>query len=184
MLIGLCGMAGSGKDAVAKFMVQNHGYTRMALADPLRAAVLRLDPIVLDGGLGMIRLSTLVEQMGWDAAKRSVPEVRRLLQVFGTEVIREMCGEDFWVDRLLHIAPVGPVVVTDVRFLNEAIGIHESGGYIYRVVRPGVEPLPGGHASEAGIPDGLIHAVIENSGSLLELECTVHTLFHQERFAA
>lgn len=185
MLIGLCGMAGAGKDSVADVLVREHGYVRLALADPLRAAALRLNPIVADGGLGLLRLSEVVEHMGWDAAKRSLPEVRRLLQVFGAEVIREMCGEDFWVDLALRSSRgQEDVVITDVRFHNEALAIHEAGGHIYRVVRPGVEPLPGGHASEAGIPDGLVTGEIWNSGSLLELEGMVNILFNHERFAA
>jgi len=36
MIIGLCGQAGSGKDAVADAMVRNHGFVKVALADPLK----------------------------------------------------------------------------------------------------------------------------------------------------
>lgn len=36
MIIGLCGIAGSGKDTVADFLVKNHGFVKVALADPLK----------------------------------------------------------------------------------------------------------------------------------------------------
>lgn len=36
MIIGLCGQAGAGKDTVADFLVKNHGFVKVALADPLK----------------------------------------------------------------------------------------------------------------------------------------------------
>lgn len=38
MLIGLCGVAGAGKDTVADFLVKNHGFVKVALADPIKRA--------------------------------------------------------------------------------------------------------------------------------------------------
>jgi hypothetical protein len=36
MIVGLCGQAGAGKDTVADFLVKNHGFVKVALADPLK----------------------------------------------------------------------------------------------------------------------------------------------------
>lgn len=36
MIVGLCGQAGSGKDAAADFLVKNHGFVKVAFADPLK----------------------------------------------------------------------------------------------------------------------------------------------------
>jgi len=36
MLIGLCGLAGSGKDTCADFLVRDHGFTKVAFADPMK----------------------------------------------------------------------------------------------------------------------------------------------------
>lgn len=36
MIIGLCGQAGAGKDTVADFLVKNHGFVKVALADSLK----------------------------------------------------------------------------------------------------------------------------------------------------
>ena len=39
-----------------------------------------------------------IEERGYTEAKAEFPEVRRLLQVFGTEVGRDLFGENVWVD--------------------------------------------------------------------------------------
>lgn len=36
MIIGICGRAGSGKDTAADFLVKEHGFVKVALADPLK----------------------------------------------------------------------------------------------------------------------------------------------------
>jgi hypothetical protein len=36
MSLGLCGVAGAGKDTVADFLVKNHGFVKVAFADPLK----------------------------------------------------------------------------------------------------------------------------------------------------
>jgi len=38
MIIGLCGQAGAGKDTVADFLVKNHSFVKVALADVLKRA--------------------------------------------------------------------------------------------------------------------------------------------------
>lgn len=173
-LVALNGFAGSGKDSVAEILVRNRGYTRIALADPLRDAALRLDPYVAPN----VRLSEAVAQYGWEQAKRDIYEVRVLLQRLGTEVVRELAGPDFWVELGLRRARATgtSVVVTDCRFHDEAIALYEAGATILRVTRPGTGAL-NAHASEAGIPDALVSGHIENSGSLDDLESTVNRLF-------
>lgn len=39
MIIGLCGEASAGKDTCADFLVRNHGFVKVALADPLKRIV-------------------------------------------------------------------------------------------------------------------------------------------------
>ncbi len=80
MIIGLSGYAQSGKDTVAELLCLNYGFKRIAFADAIREGVVRLNPMLDDG----IRVADLVEDYGWDVAKGNT-EVRRLLQVFGTE---------------------------------------------------------------------------------------------------
>lgn len=147
MLIGLHGYPGAGKDAVAHILFP-YGYSRVAFADKLRESMLALNPVVLiEGGRGH-RLRAVVEGMGWDTAKRRIPEVRELLQRFGTEVGRELLGTDVWVDLALRdVSPQSDVVLTDVRFPNEFAAIRARGGFVAEVRRPGHGAV-NDHASE------------------------------------
>ena len=66
------------------------------------------------------------------------PEVRRLLQVIGTEAGRDIHGIDVWVDMtfdaIQKLGPDQPVVLTDIRFANEAQRLRSHGGHLVRRV--------------------------------------------------
>lgn len=173
-LIGIMGRKRSGKDASAARLIAAHGYTRFALADPMRAALLALDPVLDSFGPHTFRLSDLVEDVGWEAAKED-GEVRRLLQRFGTEMGRQHFGEDFWVDLAFRQIDAfnGPVVVTDVRFPNEAEAIESRGGVLLHLERPSLPVNTDSHASENALADFTPHAVIVNDGDLDDLANSV-----------
>jgi hypothetical protein len=136
MLIGVTGHAQHGKDTVAAYLVANHGFTRLAFADPLKELALRTDPYV--PGIG--GLCNLVKQMGWEEAKKW-PVVRRFLQDLGTEA-RNIIGEDVWVNALERVwthSGANNVVISDVRFPNEAAFIHRHSGELWRVMRVGFD---------------------------------------------
>lgn len=158
-IVGLIGKKRSGKDTFAGALIDAFSFTRVAFADPVRQAALDLDPYVgrpaLPGQLAPqreIRLSDVIDSIGWEAAKDYVPEVRRILENFGTNSIRKL-DPDFWVRMAVEKiqATDGPVVVTDVRFPNEADKIRELGGYVVRIVRPGFESAPGAHICETAL---------------------------------
>lgn len=150
MILGLCGLAGSGKDTAAAHLVARCGFRRIAFADTLRTALYALDPHVATPG-GTYRLTDLVDRKGWHEAKQ-IPDVRRLLQRLGTEVGRNMLGADIWVNMTFAGVERGErIVVTDVRFENEAAAIKARGGKVVEVVRPdhaGLAGANGQHASE------------------------------------
>lgn len=166
LVVGLNGPAGAGKDTAADYMKQ-FGFQRLAFADKLKESVYNLDPILLtnwktskDAGveLDYIRVSNIVDSYGWDWAKHNIHEVRRLLQREGTEVGRDLYGEDFWVDQIrrqINVASTSLFVITDMRFPNEFDFVKkENSGYIIRIDRPG-NPLDigTGHASEQHKPE-------------------------------
>ena len=174
-LIGLIGKKRSGKDSFAAVLIAEHGYKRVAFADPLRAAALRLDPYVdaalLDNGEIMpYRLSEVIGTLGWERAKDEIPEVRRILQAFGTDAIRSI-DEEFWVRAGVQEISNNyrdPVVVTDVRFPNEAQAILQRGGVLVRIERPGFDG--DGHATETALDDYLPDIVVSNDGTLDDLK--------------
>jgi len=107
-----------------------------------------------------------------------------MLQMIGTEGGRELFRNDMWVRRaeaewlklqadVAEVAKRGtPVtqgmVITDVRFPNEAHWILSEGGIVLNIDRPGVGPQSD-HASEKPLPKELVSAVIANHGTVKEL---------------
>jgi len=154
-LLGLYGYPGSGKDAAAEVLVDD-GWHRVAFADPMKEMLIAIDPwidVYREEMVYAYRLSTLIKKHGsLEAVKRGYREVRRLLQKLGTEAGRGVLGPDIWVDaaddRIKDAWAAGmDVVVTDVRFPNEAKFIKSLGGYLAEVSRPGHQD--NGHVSES-----------------------------------
>lgn len=193
-VIGMHGYARSGKDTVAQFLAP-FGYKRLAFADRLRECMYALNPIIGADSYGrLIRLRDAVDEVGWDEAKSVVlakdedPEIRRLLQVFGTEVGRELLSDSIWVDIVLDQIKEGwrenqsaRFVITDVRFPNEEVGLRTGLGFLrtidiqlWKVTRPGVNPV-NSHVSDAGLADSLFDKVLSNHGTLEDLDHLVHT---------
>lgn len=183
-LIAFTGYAGAGKDSAAEALIKE-GWQRVAFADPVREMALVIDPWVCrdDNRTTVIRLSRLVEDYDWTEAKKH-SEVRRLLQRIGTEAGRNIIGKNVWIDiamrkvAAIHAAG-GKVVITDLRFPNEADAVRQLGGKIVRINRPGVGPA-GDHSSEnVGLIDA--DATISNSGDQAKLHASVwDTMIHFE----
>jgi len=178
-VIGISGYARSGKDTIAEKLVER-GYVRGSFADAIRDALYRLNPSIDATGvcdkdedgvrlyLEPVSLQALVDRCGWENTKAE-PDVRRLLQVFGTEVGREMFGDNIWIDYLFDSLPDGAkVVIPDVRYPNEADAITALGGVVWRVVRDGVGPV-NGHISDSAMDDYPFMNTVYNGGTIEEL---------------
>ena len=48
MIVGLSGYARSGKDTIADYLVENHGFIKLSFATPMRQALYNLDPEITD----------------------------------------------------------------------------------------------------------------------------------------
>jgi len=165
--IAFIGRARSGKDSAAARLVERHGFTRVAFADPLKSLALSVDPLVNDG----THLSYVLQWWGWEQAKDELPEVRRVLQALG-QSIRDV-HPNFWVNLAMDTVGsiAGPVVVTDCRYRNEVEALKARGFRIVRVVRPphGGELTGPQHVSETELDDFEPDAVLFNLGSLQDL---------------
>jgi hypothetical protein len=173
--IALIGKARSGKDTAASFLVRERHYTRIAFADPLKEMALSIDPLIPTGLQGAfrihVRLSALVADVGWEYAKDTYPEVRRVLQSTG-QTIREY-DPDYWVNvgrRKLSAAEAWnmPVVVTDVRYINEAVMLRSRGFRLVRIVRPD-QVNTSTHVSETELDTYSTDLAIINDGSIDDL---------------
>ena len=169
LLIGLCGPAGCGKDTVASFMVQR-GFTRYTLAMPLKKGLEAMLGIGLDTWDDRVRKEQVIPWLG--------KSPRQVAQTLGTEWGRQHVHPDLWVMLMLRKwdevrQAVSPrMVVTDVRFDNEALAIINAGGTVWRVERDGVAPVAA-HASEKGVSPALIEGVVRNNVPLDKLQVNV-----------
>jgi hypothetical protein len=170
-LIGLTGYAQSGKDTLASILVEKYGYSRIAFADKIREFLYGINPMVACSPTGYLR--DLVNLVGWDKAKQE-PQVRRLLQDLGISA-RDLIAEDVWVTAALgSVDKSQRVVITDVRFENEAATIKLMGGQLWRVKRPGVEAV-NSHVSETQLDGYKVDQIFVNSGSIQDLELLIRT---------
>ncbi len=184
-VIGICGPARSGKDEIARLLAARHGYRRFAYADALRECLYVLDPWIGP----TTRLSTAVDMLGWEGVKAEpelAAEVRRLLQRMGTEVGRGLISTDLWVHLLwqrIGAAQATRVVISDVRFADEAAAIVQRDGLVVRVERPDAAGLLTGalaaHVSEHQ-PIPYSHLLV-NDGTLEQLEQRVSGLLSDAR---
>jgi len=210
-LVALLGRKRSGKDTAASVLTTEHEFERVAFADPLREALLAVDPIIehfdADNSCGdpdccggpyeLIverRLSDVIESIGWERAKDSHDEVRRLLVDLG-QAMRALDDETWTrpaferIDELRRPVLAHPpltraalleaglghlireprdgrrVVVTDVRMPNEAEGLRERGALLVRVVRPDLVADEEPSITETALDDYPVDLTIENTGT-------------------
>jgi hypothetical protein len=163
MIIGVCGFIGSGKDTIADYLVNVHGFRRESFANTLKdavAAVFGWDRVMLEGRTKEAR--EWREQVDpWWSERLDIPTLtpRWVLQYWGTEVCRKSFHDDIWiasVENKLRRSK-DAIVISDCRFPNEIASIKSAGGIIVCVNRG---ELPSWH----------IMAAKANKGDLLAAE--------------
>lgn len=181
--VGLLGKAGSGKNAAADALIRR-GWDQVAFADELKAMAYDIDPMVMLDREGWfrwrryVRVSELVDQVGWDVAKQH-KDVRRFLQRLGTEGVRDHIGRNTWVELTMRNV-TGPSVFTDVRFPNEADAVKNAGGILIRVERPDA-PDVAGHISEDALKAYTPDYTVINDGTLDDLHVKIREVVGQHR---
>jgi hypothetical protein len=145
MIIGVCGFIGSGKDTIADYLVNVHGFRRESFANTLKdavAAVFGWDRVMLEGRTKEAR--EWREQVDpWWAERLNMPNLtpRWVLQYWGTEVCRRSFHDDIWIasveNKLRRSRDA--IVISDCRFPNEIASIKNAGGIIVCVER-GIKP--------------------------------------------
>ena len=145
MIIGVCGFIGSGKDTVADYLTNFHGFRRESFANSLKDAVAYVfgwDRTMLEGRTKQAR--EWREQVDpWWAERLNMPNLtpRWVLQYWGTEVCRKGFHDDIWIASLENKIrnSKDDIVISDCRFPNEIASIKNAGGIVVRVKR-GPEP--------------------------------------------
>lgn len=176
MIIGIHGLKRSGKDSVGDWIADSL-YPDKVKKESFAAPIRRF----AENTFGV------TEENRNDPIQGLQLTGRALLQLLGTEVCRAI-HPDFWVrslayrtgieyekDEVNNLIPSSEkvdwdhLVITDVRFENEAEFIKEAGGVVVFVSRT---PRPEGadyHSSEAGLPFRYADYCISNHGTLAKL---------------
>lgn len=141
MIIGICGLIGSGKDTAADYLVNFHEFKRESFAASLKdaaAAVFGWDREMLEGRTKASReWREQVDQ--WWATRLNIPHLtpRWVLQYWGTDVLRGHFHDDIWIASVEHKVQQSRdnIVITDCRFPNEIRGLKEQGAKIVWIQR-------------------------------------------------
>lgn len=167
-LVGLCGAAGSGKSEAAWYLTSRFGFEHLAFADALRDM-----------------LCSHLTELGIDHAYITEPGMkalpipglpggasgRQLMQTLGDW--GRGIDPDYWVRCLALASGVGRtpvhdrILVSDVRYPNEAAWLLQHGGVLIRLVREGAEPVRS-HSSEQHWAELPAHITLVNNGPTLE----------------
>ena len=130
-LIGIAGPARAGKDTVAQYVCTNLLYRHYWFAKPLKEAARHMF------GLSNRQLYGDLKEV---KDKRWKKSPRKILQTLGTEVARDMFHKNIWILRaeqeFINCDRRG-MVISDVRYENEAKWIRKMGGVIVHVRRKG-----------------------------------------------
>jgi hypothetical protein len=141
MIIGVCGLIGSGKDTIADYLVNFHEFRRESFANTLKDAVSSVfgwDRTMLEGRTKAAREWREEVDMWW-AERLDMPTLtpRWVLQYWGTEVCRKGFHDDIWIASLENKLRNSSdnIVISDCRFPNEIQSIRNAGGKIVWVRR-------------------------------------------------
>lgn len=173
-LVGLTGPQGSGKSTVARFLFSAFGWKAVSLADPIRAG--------LQVMLGMHRHEFEDRALKDHTIDWHGKSPRQLLQSLGTEWGRHLVSESIWIDiaqREIDFAvrlnrEYRGVVVSDIRFANEAEWIRSKGGVLWHLHdrifdRIGPANRQDYHQSEWGVRFASGDKIVDNSGTMDDL---------------
>lgn len=161
-LIGLIGKARVGKDTVAAYLYRQHDFEQTSFAAPMKQM-----------------LAVAFPDVNFHSGDRETPidwldkSPRQLMQTLGTEWGRNCVHPDLWTllaERQIEKArqrQFHGLVLSDVRFHNEADMILRNGGELWHIQRD--TTTVNEHVSESCDWSGYERSIIDNNGTLDEL---------------
>lgn len=208
MILGVCGLIGSGKDTIADYLVNFHEFRRDSFASSLKDAVSFVfgwDREMLEGRTKQSR--EWRERVDpWWSKRLNMPNLtpRWILQYWGTEVCRKGFHDDIWIASLENKLQntTDNVVISDCRFANEIDAIKKAAGKVIWVKR-GSLPVwyqtalaanqgneiekklmieSGIHASEWSWIGTEFDAIIDNNQGIDDLYKSVEFLINKQEF--
>ncbi len=168
IIIGISGKKGSGKDTVADIILQElrkGDSAKLSFAQKCYEEV----ALMLKAVEPKFRLQSTDVLVEYIRANKD--NFRLVLQGWGTNVRRELWGEQYWIDQWVKEAckmPAEILLVPDVRFKNEYDIIKSMGGYMWRVER--LPTYLDAHPSETDLDEAKFDFTLKNSGDLSYLK--------------
>ena len=164
-IIGLHGLAGSGKDTVADYIVKKYNYKKTSFATPLKIIVSLISGWNYDfvDGKEDRQLRETLEHYKYNMT------CRQMMQYIGTDLFRKQFNENIWINITKNYIDNHSenIIVTDCRFENEINLIKKMGGKIIIIKRNNINSV-NKHESEKNIEIDDAY-IIENNGTLEEL---------------
>ena len=159
-LIGISGKAQSGKDTVGRYLCEEYHCMHYYFAKPLK-----------EGAKIMFNLSDKQIENKEQKIEPWGMSPRKIYQLLGTEVGRGI-DVNIWIKNAeMFVKSVAgfTVVITDVRFDNEAYWIHNRGGVVINIVRDQDDIKENKHSSEGGLKSDSIDLQIRNNGTIEDM---------------
>ena len=170
MIIGISGFEGSGKNTLADILVREFEFRNESFAGHLKdvlAAVFQWDRNMLEGTTEQSRHDRLKVDKWWSDKLGYSVTPKDVMRSVGTDLFRQHFDENIWVYSLeKKLANSKNIVLSDVRFKNEAEMVKRLGGVLIRVKR-------------GNDPDWFETAVRASNGSMPDIEKLKLLSIHQ-----
>lgn len=141
MIIGLLGFAGSGKGTVGEILNMEYDYIPESVAKPVKdaaAAIFGWPRSCLEGDTERSRNFRERKDEWWSNQLNMEITPRKVLQLMGTEVFRNIFHPDIWIKSLqkrIEQSSYKNIYISDVRFPNEVKAIREMNGKVVLIER-------------------------------------------------
>ena len=187
IIIGLTGGAGHGKDTAASLLQHKYDFKGISIAEPLKKSTAAMFNVPLEFFYD--------RKLKEEDIPRYEMSPRRLMQVVGTDIVRNHLDKRFWIKmmgwkredmlqehREKNIDTPLNMVISDVRFDNEARAVKNLRGACSFIVKIDASERLGdnknsisdskaqGHITEQGVSKELIDYVVKNNGTKEELD--------------
>ena len=179
IIIGITGMAGSGKDTVRAILEAEHAAHGMACADPMRTMI-----SALFAANGIDTRYMLDREFKEQPIPGLGVSYRQMAQTLGTQWGRDCLDQGIWLriaetkirDLDWQRSAAGAYVISDVRFYNESEWIRAKGGVIWQVLRVQAAPVRE-HVSESYASSIRPFLTLHNNSTVDELRESVREAF-------
>jgi hypothetical protein len=171
-IIAICGAKRSGKDVLAKCLINKYNYEKLSFAEPLKKAVKEL--------FNFNDIQVGIDEENGNGDEKDIIDdrwgitPRKALQYFGTEIMQYKMNElipninrEFFANILLSKIVENKIyVISDMRFLHEYEKIKGLNILIIKVIRPSLIKKRDEHISENEYEQIPCNIEVLNEGSI------------------